>query len=710
MAIPKPPLFLTAIASGGYQTINLSWRDESSDEDGFKIERSPNGVSSWAQIDTVTTDVTYYQDTGRSEGTPYYYRVRSYNGSGNSSYTNVASATTFQLSDVGTPYVHLDADLEVYSDAGITLATDGVNVQEWHDQSSNGYDVTQTVAAAKPVYQTNEINSHNVIRFAVGDTLKAAAAADWIFLHDGSAFTVFVVWKTTADEPDSLFILLDTGAISSADTGLCFFYDDRSAQTQYHKMRSWIADGGAFEAQAETYHEGVRGGRWHVSCTHRAAASDLYVENDGHWGGDGSDSATGTPDTGNPTSALAVGARYDNSLNLVGDIAYILIYDSDLSLANRTKVSQFLGETFAQPEYLYFEAATMLVDATSEITYDYASCGGLTIADNGDLVAAYAVGTAHALTNRRYVYVIISDDKGVTWGSPYEVWDKTNDGGGTIFYEPQGLTTLSDGRLYMKCGKYVGATVDDGLSYFTSEDNGATWDATPTEIAGSGTGYDWGGGGPILEIANGNYLFPYRYWDTGDAALLWTVANRYSDDDGVSWAELADITQDTEYDEPGIVQLASGTIVALIRDDEPHPRQIVYATSANNGQTWSGITYAVLGYGPLMPMITKDDDIIAHVRQPHFYGARSYACVLHMLGDDLDRVQKGHVFEFSPNDTGAGQPMYGQFAQDDTGTIYCVYGTETTEDGSSDIMFTKAPRPLGEYTFTGPMPTHKRLS
>ncbi|HLD35976.1 MAG TPA: DUF2341 domain-containing protein [Planctomycetota bacterium] len=59
-------------------TIALTWQDKSPGENGFKIERSPEGIT-WTQIVTVTANATVYTDTTVSAGTIYYYRVRSYN-------------------------------------------------------------------------------------------------------------------------------------------------------------------------------------------------------------------------------------------------------------------------------------------------------------------------------------------------------------------------------------------------------------------------------------------------------------------------------------------------------------------------------------------------------------------------------------------------------------------------------------------------------
>ena len=49
---PTAPSALTATAASASQ-INLAWTDNSSDETGFKIERSTDGGATWTQIATV---------------------------------------------------------------------------------------------------------------------------------------------------------------------------------------------------------------------------------------------------------------------------------------------------------------------------------------------------------------------------------------------------------------------------------------------------------------------------------------------------------------------------------------------------------------------------------------------------------------------------------------------------------------------------------
>ncbi len=60
--------------------IDLAWLDEDDLEEGFKIDRSNDGTTNWAEIATVAAGVTCYSDTGHAAGTTRHYRVRAVNG------------------------------------------------------------------------------------------------------------------------------------------------------------------------------------------------------------------------------------------------------------------------------------------------------------------------------------------------------------------------------------------------------------------------------------------------------------------------------------------------------------------------------------------------------------------------------------------------------------------------------------------------------
>jgi C1A family cysteine protease/fibronectin type 3 domain-containing protein len=94
---PAAPSSLTAQAVSTSQ-IDLTWTDNADDETGFKIERcTGTGCSDFAQIATVGANVTSYSNTGLAAATSYSYRVRAYNGAGDSGYSSTATAVTLEL-------------------------------------------------------------------------------------------------------------------------------------------------------------------------------------------------------------------------------------------------------------------------------------------------------------------------------------------------------------------------------------------------------------------------------------------------------------------------------------------------------------------------------------------------------------------------------------------------------------------------------------
>ncbi|MGD0651420.1 MAG: fibronectin type III domain-containing protein [Verrucomicrobiia bacterium] len=91
--LPNSPSALGASAVSDSQ-INLSWTDNAGNETGFKIERALAATGPWVEVATVTANSQSYSDTALGACTTYYYRVRAYNGDGDSDYSNIANATT----------------------------------------------------------------------------------------------------------------------------------------------------------------------------------------------------------------------------------------------------------------------------------------------------------------------------------------------------------------------------------------------------------------------------------------------------------------------------------------------------------------------------------------------------------------------------------------------------------------------------------------
>jgi hypothetical protein len=96
-AVPKPaptaPSGLVASAASPTQ-VNLVWQDTSGVEDGFQIERRGGTSADFSQIGVVSANSINYADANVLPNTAYAYRVRAFNGTGISAFTNEAPVIT----------------------------------------------------------------------------------------------------------------------------------------------------------------------------------------------------------------------------------------------------------------------------------------------------------------------------------------------------------------------------------------------------------------------------------------------------------------------------------------------------------------------------------------------------------------------------------------------------------------------------------------
>src|SRR5258706_643267 len=85
--------------------ITVSWTDNSTNEDGFKVERKMGLLGTYAWFTTTNANVTSVLDTTLTAGILYCYRVYAYNAVGKSAYSNEACS----LPDLLAPKVSITA-------------------------------------------------------------------------------------------------------------------------------------------------------------------------------------------------------------------------------------------------------------------------------------------------------------------------------------------------------------------------------------------------------------------------------------------------------------------------------------------------------------------------------------------------------------------------------------------------------------------------
>lgn len=144
---PNPPAGVQA--SGGDTIVNLSWI-ASPGATSYKVRRSTTSGSGFSEIASGVTGLSY-QDTGRTNGTPYYYTIRA-TGSGGDSVDSAEASATPQSTVTGAPR-NLSA---VEGSTVITLS--------WEAPTSGGtgyYNIYRGTASGGPYVKdnTNPVNA-----------------------------------------------------------------------------------------------------------------------------------------------------------------------------------------------------------------------------------------------------------------------------------------------------------------------------------------------------------------------------------------------------------------------------------------------------------------------------------------------------------------------------------------------------------------------
>ncbi|MBD5782225.1 fibronectin type III domain-containing protein [Pelagicoccus sp. NFK12] len=110
------------LAHSAQASVSLNWKDNSSNEDGFAIERSIDGIH-FQEIGRVPADVDKFTDPNATEGKTFHYRVRAFNAFGFSGYTDTISATVAALVESASETI--DRTLQTVSEESEKLLFNG---------------------------------------------------------------------------------------------------------------------------------------------------------------------------------------------------------------------------------------------------------------------------------------------------------------------------------------------------------------------------------------------------------------------------------------------------------------------------------------------------------------------------------------------------------------------------------------------------------
>jgi len=227
---PSAPTELTATPVS-YTQIDLSWKDNSFNESGFKIERK-TATGTYTQIATVSANINSYQDkSGLSEGTTYYYRVKAYRTSyPDSDYSNEASARTLSHK----PNAPSNLVATVVSAFTIKLtwqdnSNDEYGFKIWYKEGANGTYSYKTLSSANQTsYSFDGLKPETTYYFKItaynyyGDSLDYSneASATTLSAKPQAPSNLSAVFKSSTS------VILTWQDNSSDETGFAIYRKD----------------------------------------------------------------------------------------------------------------------------------------------------------------------------------------------------------------------------------------------------------------------------------------------------------------------------------------------------------------------------------------------------------------------------------------------------------------------------------------------------
>ena len=90
----------------------------------------------------------------------------------------------------------LKADAGLYTDAGVTPATNGSSIQQWNDFSGNGFTLNQLTGTKKPVLAADVFSGYPAVRFDGIDDIINGSASNAIIGNNQPNLTAFTVFRT----------------------------------------------------------------------------------------------------------------------------------------------------------------------------------------------------------------------------------------------------------------------------------------------------------------------------------------------------------------------------------------------------------------------------------------------------------------------------------------------------------------------------------
>jgi len=317
----------------------------------------------------------------------------------------------------------LKANAGTFTDGGVTPATDGIAVQQWNDQSTILNHAVQPTLGNRPIYRTNIINGNPVLRFASDQFVDGTTAPG---IGPTQSFYVFMVFKQNS------YV-----AGGTADGNGTFIVDRTTATDNLVSFKMVNTDKYFYQKRNDT--GGSLTGPVSVASapTNTFTVVDFFRNVGTNYGIyiDGRLDVTSGGDSENITGPVIRLGRHATTTNggLNGDFAEMIIYNTNLALADRERVESYLAIKYGIT--LNQTVATSYVNSAGNVVYPAATThdafdndiAGIA-RDNGSALNQVASQSQNALSMVRIFSPSSLDDGDfLMWGhNAPTIWNSTD--------------------------------------------------------------------------------------------------------------------------------------------------------------------------------------------------------------------------------------------------------------------------------------------
>jgi len=175
------------------------------------------------------------------------------------------------------------------------------------------------------------------------------------------------------------------------------------------------------------------------------------------------------------------------------------------------------------------------------------------------------------------------------------------------------ISKLADGTVIVSCFIYdhvTPASLAQAVRILISDDSGVTW-GSPITIVDGFTDHS-ACCSPVVELGDGTLLLAFYGKDTGDTYRSIRIVS--SADSGATWGNEVVVasgeTDSKDYSEPNLLVLSNGNLICLIRTSA----NIYISTSTDSGDTWSGASSVFVGTGCPHVMQLSTGDLVCCYR------------------------------------------------------------------------------------------------